>query len=34
MKHMKCLNRTIYKYAPEVLVALKNRLFTLPCYAL
>lgn len=33
MKHMKCLKRTIYKYSPEVLMALRNSMFTLPCSA-
>lgn len=33
MKYMKCLNRAIYKYAVEVLLALRNSLFTLPCNA-
>lgn len=28
MKRMKCLNQAIYKYAAEVLLALKNNLFT------
>lgn len=33
MKCMKYLNQTTYKYAHEVLLALKNSLFTLPCKA-
>lgn len=34
MKCIKCLNQTVYKYSTEVLLALKNSLFTLPFYAL